>query len=319
MLRTRVTEMLGVAIPILQAPMSWVSRAQLVAATSEAGGFGILEAGSGDLAAMTAEVASMADRTGNPFGVNLPLNLLRNRSIEVAGYLDVVQAAGVKVLTTSAGDPRPVLPMLKARGFRVLHVVGTLAAAQRAEEAGADGLIVEGSEGGGFKQPGGASTMVLLPLVTSNTDLPVVAAGGVVDGVSMAAAFALGAEGVQMGTALVASQESPVHANYKAALVAAAETDTVLLNENTKPTIRALRTAHSLALCGQVVTLAEFDRADDLYRDGDMDASLAGAGQSVGRIDRIRPVAEILADTIAEFHATVARLAASCAATGART
>jgi enoyl-[acyl-carrier protein] reductase II len=172
-----------------------------------------------------------------------------------------------------------------------------------------DGLVVEGAEGGGFKSPTPVSTMVLLPLVRSRVDVPIIAAGGICDGMTMAAAFALGAEGVQMGTRMVSSLESPVHDNWKQAIVAAAETDTLFLNERHSPALRALRTERSEQLRdAEHNVFGEFGNAKALYFGGDMNAAIALSGQVAGRIDAVRPVAEIIADTVREFAATVARL-----------
>jgi enoyl-[acyl-carrier protein] reductase II len=185
----------------------------------------------------------------------------------------------------------------------VFHVVPTLAAALKAVAAGVDGLVVEGAEGGGFKNPKDVSTMVLLPLVRSKVDVPIIAAGGFVDGSSMAAAFALGAEGVQMGTRMVSSEESPVHANWKNAIINAKETDTVFLNRAHSPALRALRTAKTSRLEFETETnaMTEFGTALDLYFGGDMEASIALTGQVCGRIDRVRPVAEVIDEVKREF------------------
>jgi enoyl-[acyl-carrier protein] reductase II len=162
---------------------------------------------------------------------------------------------------------------------------------------------VEGGEGGGFKNPRDVATMVLLPLVCSKVDVPVIAAGGICDGRTMAAAFALGAEGVQMGTRMVSAAESPVHRNWKDAIVAAAETDTVFLNRFSRPGLRALRTGRSERLEHENhVGMDQFGTAKDLYFGGDMEASLALGGQVVGRIDAVKPVAQIIAETMAEFR-----------------
>ena len=200
--------------------------------------------------------------------------------------------------------------MLKAAGLTVYHVVPTLAAALKAVDAGVDGLVVEGGEGGGFKSPTPVSTMVLLPLVRSQVDVPIIAAGGIIDGATMAAAFALGAEGVQMGTRMVSAAESPVHDNWKQAIVAAAETDTLFLNERHSPALRALRTdAHrARSQHAEHNVFGEFGDAKALYFGGDMDAAIALSGQVAGRIDAVRPVADIIADTVSEFAETVARL-----------
>jgi enoyl-[acyl-carrier protein] reductase II len=221
----------------------------------------------------------------------------------------------VRFVTTSAGDPTQYTRKLKDAGLVVFHVVPTLRTALKAVDAGVDGLVVEGGEGGGFKNPRDVASMVLLPLVCSKVDVPVIAAGGICDGRSMAAAFALGAEGVQMGTRMVSAAESPVHDNYKMAIIGAAETDTVFLNRHSRPGLRAMRTQRSEALERQEhVPMTEFGRILDLYFGGDMEAAIGLGGQVAGRIERVEPVAEILERTAREFHSTIAMLAEKFAA-----
>jgi len=300
----RITRLLGVRHPIVQAPMGWIARAQLASAVSNAGGLGIIETSSGELDAVRAEIRKMRELTDEPFGVNIAQLFVRDPSI-----VEFVVEQGVRFVTTSAGDPRTYTAKLKAAGLTVFHVVPSLSAALKAVDAGVDGLVVEGGEGGGFKNPRDVATMVLLPLVCSKVDVPVIAAGGICDGRSMAAAFALGAEGVQMGSRMVSAAESPVHQNWKNAIVAAGETDTVFLNRFSRPGLRALRTHRSEELERQEhVGMDVFARAMDLYFGGDMEAAIALAGQVVGRIESVEPVARILEDTIAGFHETVARL-----------
>ena len=173
-----------------------------------------------------------------------------------------------------------------------------------------DGLVVEGGEGGGFKNPREVSTMVLVPLVASQVDVPIIAAGGITDGRSMAAAFALGAGGVQMGTRMVSAAESPVHPNWKQAIVDAAETDTVFLNRFGRPALRALRTERSTRLERSDNAMAEFGSHLDLYFGGDMEAAIALSGQVAGRIDSVRPVADIINETINDFRTISAGFAA---------
>src|SRR5262252_7430167 len=234
----RVTRMLGVRYPIVQAPMGWIARSALASAVSNAGGLGIIETSSGELDVVRDEIRKMRDLTDKPFGVNIAQLFVRD-----PGIVDFVVGQGVKFVTTSAGDPRKYTTQLKAAGLTVFHVVPSLDAALKAVDAGVDGLVVEGGEGGGFKNPRDVATMVLLPLVCSKVTVPVIAAGGICDGPTMAAAFALGAEGVQMGSRMVSAAESPVHANWKQAIVAAKETDTVFLNRFSRPGLRCLRTA----------------------------------------------------------------------------
>jgi len=303
-LKTRVSELLGVRYPIVQAPMGWIARAQLASAVSEAGGLGIIETSSGDLPAVREEILKMRDLTDKPFGVNIAMLFVRD-----PGIVDFVVEQGVRFVTTSAGDPNKYTRQLKDAGLTVFHVVPTLATARKAVDAGVDGLVVEGGEGGGFKNPRDVATMVLLPLVCSHVDVPVIAAGGICDGRSMAAAFALGAEGVQMGTRMVSAAESPVHGNWKEAIVAAAETDTVFLNRYSRPGLRALRTERSTRLeRADHVGMEEFGTILELYFGGDMEASLALGGQVMGRIDEVKPVARVLEETMTEFYDVAARL-----------
>ncbi|MFM8946627.1 MAG: NAD(P)H-dependent flavin oxidoreductase [Actinomycetota bacterium] len=303
-IRTRVSKMLGIDYPIVQAPMGWIARSQLASAVSRAGALGIIETSSGELDAVRSEILRMREITDRPFGVNIAQLFVRD-----PGIVDFVVEQGVRFVTTSAGDPRQYTARLKEAGLTVFHVVPTLSAALKAVDAGVDGLVVEGGEGGGFKNPRDVSTMVLLPLVCSKVDVPVIAAGGVCDGVSMAAAFALGAEGVQMGTRMVSALESPIHDNWKRAIVDGSETDTVFLNRFSRPGLRAIRTERTSALEKQEhVPLTEMSRAMDLYFGGDMEAAIALTGQVMGRIESVEPVESIIRRTVIEFREARQRL-----------
>ncbi len=296
-MKTAVCELLGIDIPVIQAPMGYIARAQLASAVSNAGAMGIVETSSGQLDEVKAEIAKMRDLTDKPWGVNIAQMLVA----DMDKIVDFVAANGVRFVTTSAGDPRVLTGALKAAGICVFHVVPTVAGAVRAADAGVDGVIVEGIEGGGFKNQRGASTMVLVPAVcralevAGATDIPVVAAGGICDGASMAAALALGADGVQLGTRMLSAAESPVHPNWKQAVVQARETDTVLLNRAGRPSYRVLRTERTAALeHAEEVAMPGLDKLMELYFGGDMEAAFAFSGQVAGRIDEVAGVAEIL-------------------------
>jgi enoyl-[acyl-carrier protein] reductase II len=309
MIRNRITEMLGVEYPIVQAPMGWIARAPLASAMSNAGGMGIIETSSGQLEEVREEVAKMRDLTDKPFGVNIAQAFVRD-----PGIVDFVASQGVRFVTTSAGDPNKYCAPLKAAGMTVFHVVPNLAGALKAIDAGVDGLVVEGGEGGGFKNGRDVALMVLLPLIRERVDVPIIAAGGMTCGRTMAAAFALGAEGVQLGTRMVSAAESPVHHNWKQAILDAKETDTVFLNRyGPGPALRALRTERTTKLeldPGENI-MGEMRGVLDLYFGGDMEAAIALSGQVAGRIDEVKPVKNIVDEIIAEFHSVITSMASA--------
>ena len=307
-IKTRITDMLGIEKPIIQAAMGWIARSQLSSAFSNAGGMGIIETSSGELDAIRAEILKMRELTDKPFGVNVAQAFVRDPDI-----ITFIIDQGVKFVTTSAGDPMKYTSTLKDAGLTVFHVVPSLKGALRAIEAGVDGLIVEGGEGGGFKNPQDVASMVLIPLVAEAVDVPIVAAGGIADGRSMAAAFALGAEGVLMGTRVLSASESPVHQNWKDAIIDAKATDTVFLNRSGPgPALRALRTERTSRIQKDGVEniFGEFAGTQKVYFDGDLEAGIALTGQVAGRIKEVRPIAEILESTMDEFRATAARMGA---------
>jgi enoyl-[acyl-carrier protein] reductase II len=305
--RNRITEMLGVQHPIVQAPMGWIARSQLASAVSNVGGMGIIETSSGQLHEVRDEIAKMRTLTDKPFGVNIAQAFVRDPDI-----VQFVVDQGVKFVTTSAGDPNKYCAPLKAAGLTVFHVVPTLAGALKAIDAGVDGLVVEGGEGGGFKNPRDVALMVLLPLIRSKVDVPIIAAGGITCGRTMAAAFMLGAEGVQLGTRMVSAAESPVHHNWKQAILDAKETDTVFLNRHGPgPALRALRTERTTRLDveGSENIMGEMKGVLDLYFGGDMEAAIALSGQVAGRIDAIKPASQIIGEIIDEFREIMAAMA----------
>jgi enoyl-[acyl-carrier protein] reductase II len=301
----RVLAHTGATYPILQAPMGWIARTQLASAVSRAGGLGIIETSSGETENCQAEITKMR-ATGLPFGVNLPIRFLKDDAM-----LRFVCQSGVRFVTTSAGSPAKFIAPLKDAGITVYHAVPTVDAALKCVDAGIDGLVVEGAEGGGFKNPEEVSTLVLLQAIRERTEVPLIAAGGICDGRGMAAAFALGAEGVQMGTRFVSCAESPVHANYKQAIVDAKDTGTLVLNKKATPCIRALKSQRTQAI--HEVGLMAPDALKGIravYFDGDMEAAPALAGQTAGLIDRVKTAKEVIDDTVAGFFEITQRLGA---------
>ena len=304
----------GARLPIVQAPMGWIARSTLALAVSRAGGLGIIETSSGETAACQREITLMLE-AGLPFGVNLPIRFLKDEAMLRFVCEAAQQQRGLRLVTTSAGSPAKFVAPLQAAGLKVYHAVPTLETALKCVAAGIDGLVVEGSEGGGFKNPEEVSTLVLLQAIRERSDVPMIAAGGIVDGRGMAAAFALGAEGVQMGTRFVASAESPVHANYKQAIVAADATGTWVLNKKSTPCIRALKTSFTQVIHDAGLMPADtFKGIRQVYFGGEMDAAPALAGESAGLIHAVLPVTQIIEQTVAEFHAISKRMGAMAAA-----
>jgi enoyl-[acyl-carrier protein] reductase II len=286
----RIQALLGVEYPVVQAPMTYIARASLAAAVSEAGGLGMIETLTPEGRADLLRVRELTDR---PVAANLMIQGWKKDP----SIVDVLADAGVRHVFTSAGDPALFTARLHDAGMTVVHVVGSFKGAQKAADAGVDALVVEGVEGGGFKALLGASTMVLLPLVAERIDLPIIAAGGLCDARSVAAAVVLGAEGVQMGTRMLASKEAAVHANFKNAIVAADDSGTVMLDIPGNPTMRVLRTGLAARVAAHEPGAQLLGRITELYFDGDLDASVANTGQVSSRIVDLPSVAEIVHQT----------------------
>ena len=267
----RVTKHLGSKYPIIQAPMGWIARSKLASSVSNAGGLGVIETSSGEVDICKTEIKKMSELTKNPFGVNLPILFLQDESI-----VDFVAECGVKFVTTSAGSPAKYINKLKEAGLTVYHAVPSLAGALKAADAGVDGLVVEGTEGGGFKNPEEVGLFVLIQAIRRKIDLPIIAAGGIADGQGMAAAFAIGAEGIQMGTRFVSSKESPVHENWKNAILNGTESDTYVLNKTGSPCLRAIKTDYTKEIFEKgSMDMSVFGGVQDLYFGGDLNAAPA--------------------------------------------
>ena len=300
----RVIKHTGAKYPIIQAPMGWIARSQLASAVCNAGGLGVIETSSGEIDNCKAEIEKMSELTDQPFGVNLPLLFLKDDSM-----LEFCVQHGVNFVTTSAGDPSKYIDKLKNAGIIVYHAVPSVEGAIKAANCGVDGLVVEGTEGGGFKSPEEVGLFVLIQAIRKQVDLPIIAAGGIADGAGMAAAFAVGAEGIQMGTRFVSSKESPVHENFKNYIFESPLNGTWILNKNSKPVIRALRTDFTK----EILDAGEMDmtamkKIQELYFEGNMNAAPALSGQSVGIIDSIKSAEDIINDTIKEFNETCSKL-----------
>ncbi len=233
-MQTEVTRLLGIKYPIIQGGMAWVAEYHLAAAVSNAGGLGLIGAASAPADWVREQVKKAKELTDKPFGVNIML--MSPYADEVA---EIVAEEGVKVVTTGAGNPEKYMKMWKEAGVKVIPVVASVALAKRMERSGADAVVAEGCEAGGHI--GESTTMVLVPQVADAVNIPVIAAGGIADGRGIAAAFMLGAKGVQMGTHFVVTEESQVHDNYKERIIKARDIDSRVTGRTTGHPVRALR------------------------------------------------------------------------------
>lgn len=233
-MKTEVTELLGIEYPIIQGGMAWVAEYHLAAGVSNAGGLGLIGAASAPADWVREQIREARKLTDKPFGVNIML--MSPHADDVA---KVIVEEGVKVVTTGAGSPEKYMKMWKEAGVKVIPVVASVALAKRMERCGADALVAEGTEAGGHI--GENTTMVLVPQVVDAVNIPVIAAGGIADGRGIAAAFMLGAKGVQMGTHFVVTEESQVHENYKERILKAKDIDSRVTGRTTGHPVRALR------------------------------------------------------------------------------
>ena len=296
-----ITSLLGIKYPVFQGAMAQIARHELVSAVSNAGALGILASGGVSPEELRKEIQQCKNLTDKPFAVNLMLMMPNIEEI-----IDVVIEEGVKVVTTGAGTPRKFMPRLKEAGIKVIPVIPSVKAAKKMEELGCDAVVVEGMEAGGHV--GTSTTMSLLPQVTSAVNIPVIAAGGIADGRGMAAAYCLGANGVQMGTVFLASKECPVTDEYKNMIIEADDTSTTLTGEKFGAPVRGIKnelTKRYHELEEQSSTLMELEELTlgSLRRavyDGDVENGSVMAGQIAGLVSEIRPVKVIIESVIAE-------------------
>jgi enoyl-[acyl-carrier protein] reductase II len=273
MLKTRITEILGIRHPILQGGMAWVTGWEMAAAVCEAGGLGTIAAATMEPQELIENIRRIRKATERPFGVNIPLRLpTAKKAVEIA------IEEQVPVIISSAGDPLVHAENIKRRGITLFQVVFSVDMVKRCNQSGVDGIIAMGTEGGGNISPAEISTLVLVREVVQETDLPVVAAGGICDGKGLAAALALGAEGIQMGTRFLATREATVHERYKQAILDATDTDTIMTGRTTDLNIDAF-------------TIGSLKKAAVA---GDTIWGSLMMGQVSGMIQDIRPVGEML-------------------------
>ncbi|CAN5226772.1 nitronate monooxygenase family protein [soil metagenome] len=320
-MKTRITELLGIRYPILQGGMQWVGTAEMASAVSNAGGLGVLTAltqPSPD--ALAEEISRCRAMTDAPFGVNLTI-LPSVNPPPYAEYVDVVIRSGIRVVETAGNSPKAFIEKLKAAGVTIVHKCTSVRHALSAERNGVDVVSIDGFECAGHPGEDDVGGLVLIPLAARQLRIPVIASGGIASGAGMAAALALGAEGVNMGTRFCATVEAPVHENIKQALVRASERETNLIFRTLHNSGRVLKNAVSDEVVAterrpggcefkDIQPLVAGQRGRATLQSGDVDGGLVWAGQTVGLIHDIPTCAELLERMVAECRASLARATA---------
>ncbi|KAA9041400.1 nitronate monooxygenase [Ginsengibacter hankyongi] len=301
----RVTRLFNIEYPIVQAGMVWTSGWRLASAVSNAGGLGIIGAGSMNSQLLEEHIRKCKAATNKPFGVNLPLLYSG-----VEKQIDIIIRNKVQIVVTSAGNPATFTPLLKQHGIKVVHVVSSSRFAKKAEAAGCDAVIAEGFEAGGHNGREETTTLVLLPLVCTSVEIPVIAAGGIATGRQMLACMVLGAEGVQMGSRFVASEEASSHPDFKNAVINSNEGDTIVTLKELTP-VRLIKNDFYMQLaqaqknCATAIELQQLlgkGRAKKGIFEGDLEKGELEIGQVSAILKDIKPVKEIIAGTWLEFN-----------------
>ena len=290
-----ITKLLGIKYPVFQGAMAQIARHQLASAVSNAGGLGIIASGGMSPEQLREEIVNCKKYTDKPFAVNLMLMMHNINEI-----IDVIIDEGVGIVTTGAGTPRKYMPKLKEAGIKVIPVIPSVKAAKKMEELGCDAVVVEGMEAGGHV--GESTTMALLPQVTSAVNIPVIAAGGIADGRGVAAAYCLGASGVQMGTVFLATEECSVSENYKNAIIEAVDTSTTLTGTKFGAPVRGIKnelTKRYHELEEKSSTLMELEELTlgslrKAAYEGDVENGSIMSGQIAGLVNEIRPVKDVI-------------------------
>lgn len=299
MIKSRVCEILGIEYPIFQGGMAWVADAELAAAVSNAGGLGLISAINAGTEAVRNEIRKCKTLTDKPFGVNIML-----QAPNAAEIAEMIVEEGVKIVTTGAGSPAKYLPMWKENGIKVVPVIACVAHAIKMQAAGVDAIVAEGAESGGHV--GELHTMPLIPQIVDAVDIPVIAAGGICDGRGAAAAFMLGAEGVQVGTRFLSATECNVHESYKEKILKATDISTIVTGKTLGHPVRSLKTPFSRTFAKMEsdpnVTPEEVlafggGALRKAVQEGDIDGSYM-AGECAGMVKQIEPAAEIVKDII---------------------
>ena len=313
MKKTRLTELLGIEYPIIQGGMVWVSNWRLSSAVSNAGGLGLVGTGSMDWDQIRENLKNMRENTDKPWGINVPMMRPDFEDICKIGLEE-----GARIFTTSAGNPMKAAPLLKRDDTIIIHVVPSVKGAKKTQEAGFDAIVCEGYEAGGHNGMDETTTIALVPQVVDAVDIPVAAAGGIADGRGIAAALALGADGVQMGTRFIATVECNAHDNFKQKLVESGDTASIITGRNLNM-LRSLRNDFTMRMSEAeregaskedlfAIIGDEHNRAELGMVDGDVGEGVLVAGQSSGLVRDVPTVAELFDKLKAEYEKTVASL-----------
>ncbi len=303
-MKTRLTEILGLKYPVIQGGMAWVAESHLASAVSKAGGLGLIAAASAPAEWVREQIREVRKHTNCPFGVNIMM--ISPNADDVA---KIVVEENVPVVTTGAGTPEKYMTMWKEAGIKVIPVVASVAMAKRMERCGADAIVAEGTEAGGHI--GENTTMVLVPQIVDSVQIPVIAAGGIADGRGVAAAFMLGAEGVQMGTRFVATNEAEVHENYKQCIIRAKDIDSRVTGRATGHPVRALRNKMTTEYIRLEKEGASFEELEHLTLgslrkavvDGDVKEGSVMAGEIAGLIADIKSCKEAIEGIVSQAEA----------------
>ncbi len=296
-MKNRITEILGTQYPLILGPMRLITLGEMAASVSNSGGFGQIGASGASAEMLRDEIEKAQKMTDKPFGLNMPI--YRPNAFEA---LEIAIEMGIKTVTTSAGNPAKIIGRIKEAGLKVLHKVSTVKMALKAQEAGVDGVIATGFEAGGHVGRENITTLCLIPQLVDILDIPVVAAGGIGDGRGLIAAFALGAQGVELGTRFVCTRECASPDWYKEAIIRATDSSTLVLGKEAMP-IRVLKNKKALEVADPEKA-REDERiksgGDDAYVDGDAEQAIMPAGQVASVIKQIKGIAEVFPDMVKE-------------------
>lgn len=322
-MKTRITELLGIRYPIIQGGMQWVGRAEMAAAVSNAGGLGLLTALTQPTPDdLRAEIARTRTLTDKPFGVNLTI-LPAVKPPPYAEYVQAILDSGIKIVETAGNSPRDFIDQFKAHGVKVVHKCTTVRHALSAERNGVDAVSIDGFECAGHPGEDDVPGLVLIPIAARALTVPIIASGGIADGRGMAAALALGAEGVNMGTRFCVTQEAPIHDNIKQALVAASERDTKLMFRTMRNTARVFKNAVSEEVVAMenrpggcqfedIRPLVMGARGRAALEAGEVHGGVVSAGLCIGLIDDVPTCAELLERMVRECREHLDRARAWC-------